>query len=587
MNKTKKIYCLALTVIFCLVFYGVSFCDLAEDYFNRATQYYLKGNLQEARQQLEAARQINPDYIPAEKLLTAIKEKLGLGLKGDTLLSLDFKDADITTILQALSQSYGLNIIAGEEIKGKVTVSFRDVTLEQALDSVLKVNGYAYTRLNNVISVHSAKGDKSTEIFTLKYSSADSVKEMLAKALSSDGAIEIHKEANAIVVTDSSSNLKQIKQLLSDIDIAPIQINIEAKIVDIQSKDLRALGVKFTADYTDTNIFGHRGSSNTTAEEIKGGFDLAEESSTLSGGQFVLNTFTIKHWVADATIDALVSKQKAHLLANPSITVLNNHEAKIIIGEKVPYREETQTPVGTTETTNFIDVGTTLSVTPRANEEGYITMTIHPEVSSVSEILDAGPRITTREADTTVRVRDGETVVIGGLIKNENNGIRSRIPILGSLPILGALFSNRNEDKIQTELAVFITPHIMRNGKMQESQAKFEPLNAEMLYDRAENLLDNLTIETLDRTKEEILRDAVSTLDQIVLDYPMSDKADDSLYQLGMIYYRERQVRNLAKSKEKFIMLINRYPDSRYVERAASIVKKIENKEKTKKLKKR
>lgn len=578
MSKVKKGISLFLIIWLSLGFPGIGFSELVKDYFDRAAQYYLKGNLEQAKAQLETARQIDPDYQPAQKLMTIVKEKLGLGEKGDTLLSLDFKDTDINTVLQALSQSYGLNVVAGDGVKGKVTVSFRDVTLEQALDNVLKVNGYTYERSNNIIIVRSIKWDKISAVLPLKYSSADAVKGMLAKVLSSDGSIEIHKEANALLITDSSTNIKDIKNLLKDIDVAPIQVSIEAKLVDIQSKDLRALGTKFSTDYKDTNIFGHRGSSNKTDEEIKGTFDLATESSTLSGGQFVLNTFSIKHFGVDATIDALISKQKAHLLASPSITTLNNTEAKIIIGEKVPYREETQTPVGTTETTRFVDAGVTLSVTPRVNDDGYITMSIHPEVSSVSEILDAGPRITTREADTVVRVKDGETVVIGGLIKNENNGIRSRIPILGSIPLLGFLFSNRNEDKIQTELAVFITPHIIRPNQKQDIETKFEPLNAEMLYGRVEDLINRLGVETWDRSKREILREAAALLEQLVVSYPSSDKADDALYQAGMIYYRERLVRDFAKARTKFKILIERYPSSEYAERAAKMLKKIERK---------
>lgn len=579
MNKIKKAICVTLCAWLSLGFPAASFSELAKDYFDRAAQYYLKGNLDAAKTQLNNAQQIDPDYQPSQKLMVLIKEKLGLGVKGDTLISLDFKETDIGMVLQALSQSYGLNIIAGDDIKGKVTVSFRDVTLEQALDNVLNVNGFTYERSNNILLVRTLKGEKATALLPLKYASADAVKGMLAKMLSSDGAIEINKESNALIVTDLTQNIKQIKALIKEMDTAPIQISIEAKLVDMQSSDLRALGVKFSADYTDTAIFHHRSSSDTTAEEIKGAFDLAEQSD-LDGGQFVLNTFSIKHWVADATIDALISKQKAHLLASPSITTLNNNQARIIIGQKVPYREETQTPVGTTETTRFIDVGTTLSVTPRVNDDGYITMTIHPEVSSVVSLETAGPLITTREADTIVRVRDGETVVIGGLIKNENNGRRDRIPVLGSLPLVGFLFSNKSEDKKQTELAVFITPHIIRPDQKAALETKFEPVSAELLYNKAENFLDRLGVETWDKDKKEILNQAIALFEQLVITYPDSDKADDALYRAGMLYYHQKIVRDLIKAKTKFKLLIERYPNSEYAACAANILKKIEPKAK-------
>ena len=587
MRKINKVVCLSLSAALLFGFPGIGFSGMAEDYFNRATQFYIKGDFSQARAELEAIQRIAPDYAPANKLITLIKENTGLGLKGDVLLSLDFKDAEITTVLQALSKAYGLNVVAGKDVKGKVTVSFRDISLEQALDSVLTVNGYSYKRSNNIIRVFPAKGDMVTVVLSLQYASAYSVKDMLSNMLSGEGSMEVNRETNALIITDASARVKKIKELLIKIDIPPVQVNIEAKLVDIQSSDLRAIGVKYNIDYTDTDIFGHRGSTNTTAEEIKSTVDLAEESSSVTGGQFVLNTFSIKHWVADATIDALISRQKAHLLASPNITTLNNNEAKIIIGEKVPYREETQTPVGTTETTRFVDVGISLSVTPRVSDDEYITMVIHPEVSSVSELLDAGPRITTREADTVVRVRDGETVVIGGLIKNQNNGVRSSIPILGSIPIIGFLFSNRSEDKIQTELAVFITPHIIRTKKREPLKNKISSVSADALYERAENLIDNLGVETWNRPREEVLIDALATLEQLITDYPLSEKTDDALYQMGLIYYKQKTLRDFNKAKEKFALLLELYPKSKYAGRVKSILKKIARIEKNRKSAKR
>ncbi len=299
-----------------------------------------------------------------------------------------------------------------------------------------------------------------------------------------------------------------------------------------------------------------------------------------------MDTLILKGLTANATIDALVQAQKAHLLASPSIAVLNNREARIIIGEKVPYKERTQTTTGTTETTRFIDVGTTLRVTPSINADGYITLAIHPEVSSVKALIDAGPQITTREADTVVRVKEGETIVIGGLIRQEDNRVRSRIPILGDIPIIGFLFSNWSKDQTQTELAVFITPKILRSRAemLEENKTRYEEeayvnilstadLNVQMkLLEKARNLQSGIGVESANKEAWQRKNQSLSLYECIMTQFPDGPKAAEASYQAAVLY---NDLGEYYLAKEACAKLASKYPDSEFVAKAGDLQKSI------------
>ena len=180
---------------------------------------------------------------------------------------------------------------------------------------------------------------------------------------------------------------------------------------------------------------------------------------------------TIAHNSYAATLEALKSIGDTNVLSSPSIIVLNNQEAKILVGSTQPYVTSTTTtpssgPTTTAETINFIDVGVKLYVTPIVHRDGFITMKIRPEVSSVLSVVETSggneiPVVKTSEAETTVRIKDGVTIVIGGLIEDSNSDTRKKVPILGDIPLLGAVFRNQDMSSTKTEIAIFLTPTIV------------------------------------------------------------------------------------------------------------------------------
>jgi len=510
------------------------------------------------------------------------------------LVTLDYKDAELSSVLRALSYSYGLNLVATKDIKGKVTVALRDITVDEALNAVLKVNGYTFTRKGNLIYITSGPGLEGIDVVTvaipLKYLTASETSELLQKAISSKGDIRINEATNSLVITDFPASVEKVKTVLKDIDVAPVQVLIEAKLVDITEKDYQNFGVTYTLDYKPAgDIKGLFDRKTGYQEELAGSQTMAGPSSTLSGGQLKITTLTFKGLSGTVTLDALIQDQKAHLLASPSIATLSGKEARIIIGERYPYKEKTQTTTGTTETTKFVDIGTTLRVTPQVSPDGYITMYVHPEVSSLTSSLDAGPRIATREADATIRVRDGETIIIGGLIKRQDDRVKGRIPIIGHIPILGWFFTKASSDLTSTELVVFITPRIIRTPEemkaIEATRQKEVVVNIEgtgervvvnQAWEEARDLEMDEGLISRRKDKEMRMSEALDRYKQIAQQFPGNEKADDALFRAGLIAYDYFADLDLAKNL--FSQLVELYPESHYVSKSKRMVEHINKK---------
>ena len=502
------------------------------------------------------------------------------------IITVEYKDADLVSVLRSLALTYRLNLLTGPDIKGKVTINLQEITVEKALEAILKVNGLLYALREGVIYVTSGDPslvDTKTEVIRLKYITATQAQNMTRKMLSPKGDMKINETANNMIVTDNEENIVKIRALIDEVDKAPKQVLIEAKILDITSTDLRSIGVQYNIDYqpvgVDTFAGGLFDRKTGFAENAETTVSIPSQSS-LSTGQITLDALTLKGMTLSATIDALVRDGKAHLLASPSIAVISGQEARIVIGERFPYKERTQTTSGTTETTKFVDIGTSLKVSPQINDDGYITMSLHPEVSSLTEALDAGPRVATREADTTVRVREGETLVIGGLIRQKDNSTIDKVPILGDIPLLGRLFSRVSTDSEQIELAVFITPRILYSREEREKLGrKKENENSSTLVDQSAELImvnqifghahsleNNIGVASIRKDKDSRMTQAISQYELIYRQFPDSERAPEAKYRIGMIQWNHEK--DYKKAKNTFSTLMADYPKSQWAEQA-------------------
>ncbi|MCX5711802.1 MAG: tetratricopeptide repeat protein [Candidatus Omnitrophica bacterium] len=523
-------------------------------------------------------QEITPKTDAGKKVAeeTSAKDKLA------EVISVSFKDTDLKQILSILADTYDLNILAGDDVKGPVTVNFKNVPLGDVLKQVLKLKNFTYIWEGNIIKVVSAEEVIDTRLFTLSHIPLDLATEVIADKLSKEGKSKMNTSTNQLIVTDTIARLDIIEKILDDIDIPPAQVRIETKLVDITHNDLDNIGVKW--ETTDLGIkMPWVGGSK--AKMTKSDFSNPGSSTTLSGGQFVFG-FAQGAATVTATIDALVEFKKARVIANPSITTLNNIEARINIGEKYPIREQTQTSTGTLETTRFVDVGTTLKVTPKINHDGTIQLVIHPEVSSVASALDAGPRITTREADTTVIVKDGETLVIAGLLQVEDDVNKSRVPILSSIPILGLLFSSQDKDKQQKELVIFMTPHILNKADKESYAEKTkvpsefelvgERLNAVEIFNKAQDLERGETLQTRVFPVETRVAEAAREYQRCAQIYPDNFYADIALFRAGQIF--ENKLKNWPDALTCYQDIVENYPNSIYLGHAKKRLRKLMNK---------
>jgi len=297
------------------------------------------------------------------------------------------------------------------------------------------------------------------ETFELEYAKIGEVKGEITKALTKDiGTIEVDERTNKLVVTDLPHNMERIRSLVADFDTRTREVLIEAKIFEITLNDDFAMGVNWS------KVYGLAEDAMT----LTGSFPFAAPESSAS--TMKLNVGTLADNKYNVALTLIKSYGKVKVVSSPHIVVCNNEEAKFMVGTRDAYVTTTITTGDVTTTTSesvqFIDVGVTLYVTPTINKGGFVKMHIKPEVSSISSTLvttegNKIPIVDTSNVETDVLVKDGNTIILAGLIKRTDDKTTSKMPLLGSLPFIGKLFSNVSDTHEKKELAIFLTPHII------------------------------------------------------------------------------------------------------------------------------
>lgn len=492
------------------------------------------------------------------------------------VVDLTFTNANLKNVLSSLAKIYGLNIVAGEDVTGTVTLTLRGISLEEGLRQLLKLNGFGFTVREGIIEIIKLEEKRVPSLLYLKYLAPDTALELIQPLASENAVLKVDESNNAILVSDYLSKIEEMRNVLDVVDQAPQQVLIESRLIDITHTDLDEFDLDFSS--IDATLPLHKSKGSSPPLIFTSGAAGMAASSSITADEF---EFTIARGNDDmlVEIDALIQNSKVRVLATPSVLTLNNVEAKITIGEKFPIREQTQTSTGTLETTRFVDVGTTLRVTPKINRDGFIQMHIHPEVSSVSDAtLDAGPRITTREADTTVLVGDGQPIVMAGLLSSDDSLIQRRIPLLGHLPFVGLLFQSREKDYEQKELVIIITPHIVEVApKLREPTSPIQQvakrLDASELFKEGEAMERSQSLKARYFPDQVRYLEAIRIYQELVDRFPTTPYAQEALMRIGRLA-RERQ-HDLILAEASFQRLITQFPGSGYVEQARRQLKSI------------
>ena len=396
-------------------------------------------------------------------------------------VTLEFADAEVRKIFQLLSEVSNKNFVLGDDVTGSISIKLVNVPWDHALDIILDAKGLDKREDGNIVIIKGKGKFKSqaeedqelkkaklrateleTQIFNVNYASPDDVAIQFKalKSLNEDASINIDKRTNKIIVRDVPQAIKNMRELLKDLDITEKQVMIEARIIEASSTFTRSLGVNWGIHYRDASgsLLGISGLDTgfgglTTAPPTSG-------TGITSGGNMGISFGTLASNIElDLRLSAAATASLIKIVSTPKISTLNNKAAKITQGQMIPYTSSTSDKVET----KFIEAALALEVTPHINPNGTISMKIDAKNDSMGEVPtgSTAPAINKKQATTEMLLRDGETTVIGGIFVDSDNDSDEGLPFFMDIPVLGKLFKTTSKVKTKSELLIFITPRIL------------------------------------------------------------------------------------------------------------------------------
>lgn len=436
------------------------------------------------------------------------------------LITLDVKDMEIADVLRMVADQSELNIIASKNVKGLVSINLEAVPVETALDAILKVNNCGYVKEGLIIQVYtypelSQKEQFTrlqTRVFRLENVKAADLKTSISSLKSTRGTIEAESKTNSIVVNDTGEVIGVIEKAIKEMDkkletrlyklnyasISEIQKSLQSIIpaaegevlVDertntlaitapplllnkvsalIDSWDKRIPQVLIEARIIQMTLDHNKflGVEWQYQNPDRHTLTIGAKSLPIPTGVTYIDAFKIGVLGSDdyqVAIRALERSSDVELISNPRIVTLDGTEAKILIGSSEPYEVFHYNQFGNVESKEikFVEVGIKLVVTPKIAQDGFITMNIHPEISSPrTGTVTNALAVDTTEATTVMMVKDGNTVVLGGLIKDNKETHIAKIPLLGDIPVIKHIFRNKYYTTNKKEIVIFITPRII------------------------------------------------------------------------------------------------------------------------------
>ena len=417
-------------------------------------------------------------------------------------VSLHVKETDLTKVLQLLSIHSQRNIVASRNVSGLISADIYQVDFYDALDAILGSNGFGYREKGNFIYVYTQdelrameEMDRTvvTKIIRLNYLNTVDAKSFVAPLLSSagtvtsaspvkngfeadasDGGANSYAQSATLVLRDYEENIDQVLALLSELDARPAQVLIESWILQAALDEENQFGVDF-AVFTDVNIGDFKQPLNAINDVISGSAESSVNSGqimTTGVGQTARtggaklgvfgNDFSVFVRALDQVTDTTV-------LAKPQILVLNRQRAKLLVGEKLGYLSSTQTETSTTQSVEFLEVGTQLDVRPFVSTDGFVRLELKPSVSEGKTTVEADaiiPNTSTNEMTSNVMVKSGQTVVLGGFFRESNQVDRRQLPGAGDLPIVGAAFRGQDDTIKRNEVIFMIRPTVIKDKQL-------------------------------------------------------------------------------------------------------------------------
>jgi type IV pilus assembly protein PilQ len=488
---------------------------------------------------------------------------------GETI-SVDFPDEDVRTILRNVAELFELNLVIPDTLQGRTSIKLRNITWNQVFEVVLQPLGFTFVEDRNIVRVLSIEELTSepvdTRVFVANYARAEDLKNSIAPLIDSaaGGLIEVDVRSNALVITERPSRMNKIQEVIDRLDRATDQVMIESKFIEVSNTDAKNLGVNwaslsgysasagpFQRDIENTETDSRTSSSSTgstvpinqasiDAATIAGStlplpiFDNPSVSTNIfSDVKSTIDTAVFSADQFEVILSALNTQDDIKLVSNPTVVTLNNSLAKIAIGESYPIPEYTfnaETGQRQLDKINYKDIGINLEVTPQVNSAGFINLKIIPEVSSTERFAlienTEIPIIDSRRTETTIMIKDGYTLAIGGLVEDKTTNRETKVPFLGDLPGLGRLFRSNSDTIEQRNLIIFITaktlnpdgstyrdiidPRVIDRMGIVPSELPGYNLSAE-----EKDLLDRLEAYRIEASQKTILEDARQKIEAI------------------------------------------------------------------------
>ena len=372
-------------------------------------------------------------------------------------ISINVQNIEIQDFFSGLARARKVNIIPSKDVSGTISVNLHNIPLAKAIEAVSVANGYQCVKKNGIyfiVEEETQSGKKKPGIgstiksFRVNFANMSEVRTVIEDIVGEDN-FTVHREAKTVIVEDSIENIEKVEKVLKSIDYPPKQVLIEAKILEIKLGENLQFGVDWQKTFTQGEFVG-------TA--MTGGFSLP---STAEGAKGIFLDVINNDGDLKARLDALDTKSEMNVLATPKLLAVDGKSAEIIIGGRLGYYVVTTTEISTLQNVEFLDTGTQLKLTPHISDGNKILLEIHPSVSEGS-IDELGlPSESTTEVSTCLLAEHGDTIFIGGLIRERREHIREKIPILGSIPLIGTFFSRTNDRVSKTEIIILITPYII------------------------------------------------------------------------------------------------------------------------------
>lgn len=401
-------------------------------------------------------------------------------------LTLDLEEASIITVLNLIAKQNDLNLVVSGQVTGEVTMRLNDVDVAAALEAILSPNGYNYYLRDDIVVVKPIDLFTPDELVTrtirLQYADAHTVFDALSAHKSARGQViilgasstpsanKLPTEANRLLVSDYPRLVNEMVLLAQELDYPLRLISIEVKLIETNMDDETRLGVTWPSQLTAAVGNAKNGNSDvtsTTDQNSTTGTSSLSLLKDLNSGSWTWGTLGVEQ--LGIMLDFLEQNDNSKLVSDPRITTLENHEAEIKLETVIPIPTISRFTEGasTADIQTFEDeeVGITLRVTPRINEDGKITMDVFPQVEEIIGYTGPAdsqkPITTSRSVRTRITVTDGETAVLGGLVKEDQIERVQKVPLLGSIPILGRLFSSKSTQRSKTDLIILITPTVL------------------------------------------------------------------------------------------------------------------------------